>query len=154
MHFNSKKYYKKYPLFFTKNKKTLFFTIKINSKLSLQFDCWFFPKTPSGHVSIIISLCQAFYQFVFKCTRNFLVFIAKVSFFVYYITRCEQTFPFAKLFLKKSVSQKLGTIQTSNFTISYKIIINSKKYSVLTRFILLKITKICLKKSMMRWLMV
>ena len=57
-------------------------------------------------------------------------------------------------FRKQSISQKLGKIKTSNFNYFLTNQHKLKKSSVLTRFILRKVMKICVKKLVMRWLMV
>ena len=97
MHFISKKKYNKKCTInlHTKQKDIIFHNKNQFLKVLLQFEFWFFPKTPSSHISLILSLCQAFYYFVFRRTTS--IYCKSI---LYYVIRCEQMFLFAKLFSK------------------------------------------------------
>ena len=106
---------------FTKKTKRYIVTIKLNSKLSLHLDCWFLPKTLPSHILTIHHSAKHFINLYSSASENYIFSIAKLLLIrsyiadlklhsrlesyklhtLYYLTKCEQMFPRAKLFSKK-----------------------------------------------------
>ena len=89
-------------------------TIKINSKLSLQFDCWFPPKTPSCHILTIHPFAKHYINLFSSSPENRKFFYGKTI--LYCVIRCEQMFLFTRLFSKKVDISK--TRKRNNFKFS------------------------------------
>ena len=117
MHFiNKKKYNKKQATnrIILHKDKTTYYHNKNQSKTFTPIRLLIFSENTTQLYFDNSYLCQAFYQFIFQCSRKSKSFYCKTI--LYYIIRCEQKLPFAKLLSKKVDISK--TRKTKNFKFS------------------------------------